>query len=389
MMMTTDTPLIFWSALSIAALLRAEALPALDAPARWLYAASGFFWTLGFLAKYFAIVLALAYLLYFFAFRRDRLAGLGLLVLCALPGPVINIAYNWGHCWTNVMFNLINRNAGEQFELRKPGLYLLTIAYLATPAVLWVALRYWRSILKTLRAQPLLACVVLVPLAFFALIALRKVVGLHWVLSFYPFAFALLAIALPREALKPCAKGLLAFSLLHVVVVAGLYATSLDTWKDTRYYPNIIRSWRTAQMLEQVKAPGVVLMSNAFTPSSIYGYVQGDYMPSFGVGNFHARQDDVRVDFSIYNGKTIRIIRTDKPEMGDYTPYFANTRLLEFQQDGAKFYAVEGIAFNYAAYKEGVLKDINSRYYRIPTWLPTGTCAFCQRLCGKDRCVAD
>ena len=107
------------------------------------------------------------------------------------------------------------------------------------------------------------------------------------------------------------------------------------------------------------------------------------------MGNFHARQDDVRVDFSIYNGKTIRIIRTDKPEMGDYTPYFANTRLLEFQQDGAKFYAVEGIAFNYAAYKEGVLKDINSRYYRIPTWLPTGTCAFCRRLCGKDRCVAD
>ena len=389
MMITTDTPLIFWSALSVAALLRAEARPVLDGSAGWLYAASGLFWTLGFLSKYFAIVLALAYLLYFFAFRRERLAGLGLLVLCALPGPIINIAYNWGHCWTNVMFNLINRNAGETFALRKPGLYVLTIAYLATPPVLWAALRHRQAVWSGLKAHRLLACVVVVPLLFFALISLRKVVGLHWVLSFYPFGFALLALAIPRQALKPCAVGMTAFALLHVLVVAGLYATSLDTWKESRYSPTSSRSWRTAQMLEQVRAPGVVLMSNAFTPSSIYGYVQGEYMPSFGVGNFHARQDDVRVDFSVYDGKTIRVIRTDRPEMGDYTPYFASTRLLEFKQDGASFYAVEGTAFNYAAYKQGVLKDINRRYYRIPAWLPTGECAFCRRLCGLDRCVAD
>ena len=386
-MVTTDTPLVLWSALSIAALLRAEARPALDAKAYGLYAASGLLWSLGFLSKYFAVVLALAYVIYFVGFRRARWPGLALLVLCALPGPLVNLAYNWAHCWTNIMFNVYNRNAGEAFSLRKPGLYVLTIAYLATPAVLWWAAKHWREGLATLRKHRLLACVVLVPLGFFGLLSFLKLVGLHWVLSFYPFAFALLALALPQRALKPVAWGMLAFVLVHALAIAGLYSTNLGTWKNFSRYPNIVRSWRTAQMLQQVQAPGVVLMANAWTPASIYAYTRGQYMPSFGVGDSHARQDDLIVDFAQYQGQTIRIIRTDVPLMSDYTPYFASTALLRFEQDGASFYAVEGKGFDYPAYKAGVLAEINRRYYRIPSWLPTGECAFCERLCGANRCA--
>jgi len=386
-MVTTDTPLVLWSAFSIAALMRAEARPQADGRARLLYAACGLAWSLGFLSKYFAVVLALAYAVYFLAFRRDRLQGLALVMLFALPGPLINLAYNWAHCWTNIMFNVYNRNAGENFSLSKPGLYVLTIAYLATPAVLWWGLRHWRHGTEALRANKLLACVVLIPLGFFGLLSLLKVVGLHWVLSFYPFAFALLALALPEQKLRPLAKGIAVFTGLHLLVIAGLYMTTLETWKATPTYPNIVRSWRTAQMLAQVQAPGVVLMANAWTPAAIYAYERGEYMPSFGVGDAHARQDDLRVDFSIYEGKTIRIIRTSMPDMADYRPYFLSTELLRFQQDGAMFYAVEGKGFDYAAYKAGVLTEINRRYYRIPAWLPTGECAFCQRLCGANRCA--
>ena len=91
---TTDTPLIFWSMLSVAALMRAERRPQLDRAAYGLYAVSGVFLGCAFLSKYFSVVLGLTYLVYFVFYRRERLAGLALLVVCALPGPAINIAYN-------------------------------------------------------------------------------------------------------------------------------------------------------------------------------------------------------------------------------------------------------------------------------------------------------
>ncbi|MDP3170001.1 MAG: glycosyl transferase, partial [Polaromonas sp.] len=159
-----------------------------------------------------------------------------------------------------------------------------------------------------------------------------------------------------------------------------------DDWKDTKLYPRIIRSYKTNEMLAQVTAPGVVLMASAYTPASIYGHALKQYVPVFGPGNFHARQDDMLVDFSLYQGKTVRIVRMDAPPLDDYKPYFDSVQVLSYAQDGVPFYAVEGRGFNYAAYRDGVLATIYRRYYNIPAWLPMTGCPFCERLCGQVRC---
>ncbi|WP_332778416.1 ArnT family glycosyltransferase [Polaromonas sp.] len=385
-LITTDTPLIFWSALSVAMLLRAEHRARLDRAAWGLYALSGLFLGCAFLSKYFAVVLGLTYLVYFALYRRERLAGLALLVACALPGPAINIAYNLSHGWSNIMFNLYNRNEDASFEWRKPLLYAGMMLYLLTPAGAWLGWKYRRGLVDAFRRQRLLGCLVLVPLGFFALLSLKKVIGLHWVLSFYPFGFAWLAFALPLEKLKACAIGLAVFAGLHVLAVAGLSMTSLDNWKSTKLYPQIIRSYKTAEVLKQVNAPGVVLMASAYTPASIYGFERREYMPVFGPGRFHARQDDQLVDFSIYQGKTIRVIQMEPPDLADYRPYFETVQLLSFTQNGTPFYAVEGTGFKYAAYKDGVLATIFQRYYNIPSVLPMTGCPFCERFCGQVRC---
>ena len=385
-LITTDTPLIFWSVLSVAALMRAERRPQLDRAACGLYALSGLFLGCAFLSKYFSVVLGFSYLIYFVLYRRERFAGFALLVLCALPGPAINIAYNMSHGWSNIMFNVYNRNEGAVFEWRKPLTYIGMMAYLITPAALWMAFRYRQALVNAARSQRLLACLVVVPLLFFTLLSAKKVIGLHWVLSFYPFGFAFLAFALPADRLKACAKGLAVFAGLHVLVVAGLYMTSLDTWKTTKLYPQIIRSYKTAEMLQQVSAPGVVLMGEAYTPASIFGFERREYMPVFGVGKFHARQDDMLVDFSLYQGKTVRVIVTGKPRLEEFAPYFESVRVLSFEQDGVPFYAVEGTGFNYQAYREGVLGTIFKRYFNIPSWLPMTGCPFCVRYCGQVRC---
>ncbi len=388
-LITTDTPLIFWSALSVAALMVAEQRAQLDRKAHALYALSGLFLGLAFLSKYFSVVLGLTYLVYFAAFRRERLVAMVWVVLYALPGPAINLLYNVSHGWANIMFNLFNRNEAELFEWRKPLTYVAMMAYLVTPVLVWMAVTYRRALYAAASAsasQRMLACLVLVPLAFFLLLSGKKIIGLHWVLSFYPFGFAFLAFALPFDKLKASALGLAVFAGLHVAVVAGLYATSLETWRSAKIYPQIIRSYKTTEILQQVSRPGVVLMADAYTPASIYGFELRQYMPIFGVGRFHARQDDMLVDYAFYQGKTIRIITQDLPNLDDYRRFFESVKLLTFSQNGVAFYAIEGTAFNYAVYRKDVVGEIHRRFYKIPPVLPMTGCPLCERYCGKVRC---
>ena len=385
-LITTDTPLIFWSALSVAALLRAEARPTMDRRTLGLYLACGLFLGCAFLSKYFSVVLGLAYLVYFLLFRRERWVGLLLLLVFALPGPLINLAWNIDHGWSNIMFNLINRNEAADLAWYKPLAYLGMMLYLASPAALWLGWKHRDGLRASLRSHRLLACVVLAPLAFFLLLSVKKVIGLHWVLSFYPFMFALLALALPQDKLKPCAVGLALFVALHVLAVAGIGLSSPEQWRSSRIYPQIVRGFQTQAILDQARAPDTVLMANAYTAASIYGYQLRQYVPVFGRGNFHARQDDLLVDFSAYQGKTIRVLHMDRPQLENYQAYFETVQLQSFRQSGVEFFVVEGHGFNYAAYRQGVLQDIYQRYYKIPAWLPMTGCPFCERLCGAVRC---
>ena len=180
------------------------------------------------------------------------------------------------------------------------------------------------------------------------------------------------------------------FAGLHVAVVGGLYLTTLDTWRTTmplsKIYPQVIRSYKTADILKQIDKPGVVLMADAYTAASIYGFERRQYMPVFGVGRFHARQDDMRVDFSVYQGKTIRVITASPPDLNAFKPYFNHVSQLTVMQDGVPFYVVEGAGFDYAAYRQGVLGEIFKRWYNIPKWLPMTGCPFCERYCGQVRC---
>lgn len=387
-LITTDTPLIFWSVLSVAMLLRAEQRAQFDGRAMGLYALSGVFIGCAFLSKYFAVVLGLAYLVYFALYRRERWPGLLLLVLCALPGAAINFWWNMGHGWPNIMFNAINRNQDAAFAWSKPLGYLGTLAYLLTPALLWLGFTHRSALAQAARRQRLVATLLVVPLLFFALLSFKKVVGLHWVLAFYPFVFVLFAFALPHVALRRAARGLAWFTGLHVLAVVAIGFTHVDQWQGKPRYFSIVRSFKTTELLEQVRTPDTVLMADGYAPAATYGYTMGQYVPVFGPGKFHARQDDLLVDYAVYQGKTIRVLVSDSdpPPLDDYRPYFDSVQRLSFVQNGVTFHAVEGRNFNYEAYRQGVLGEIFQRYYAIPTWLPMTGCPFCVRYCGQVQC---
>jgi 4-amino-4-deoxy-L-arabinose transferase-like glycosyltransferase len=386
-LITTDTPLIFWSVLTICALVRAEQRTQLDRTTYGLHTLSGLFLGLAFLSKYFAVVIGLAYFVYFVAFRRERLLGFVLLVLAALPGPIINLWWNMGHGWANIMFNVYNRNQGEVFEWHKPALYLLTWAYLLTPGFLWFAWKGRNVMTAFARNHPLLITLVVIPFAFFALIAGKKVVGLHWVLNFYPLFFVWLAFALPTEQVKRCSTWLAVFLSAHLIAVAAMYCTQLSDWKNAKIYPEIVRSYRTEELLAKVQASDTVLMATSYTPASIYGQTLKTYVPVFGEGSFHARQDDLLVNFAGFDGKTVRIIGFSQPNLEDYRAYFDSVSLITVSQNDVQFYAVEGKNFKSTVYRDTVLKNIFAKRHQIPSWLPMTGCPFCQHYCGEVRCT--
>jgi hypothetical protein len=110
-------------------------------------------------------------------------------------------------------------------------------------------------------------------------------------------------------------------------------------------------------------------MATSYAPASIYGYTLKKYVPVFGVGTFHSRQDDLVVDFSKFSGTDIRIITFEKPDLNDYKAYFLEVKTYEIEESGIKVYAVDGKFFNYQIYKDLILDNINLTFHQVPFWL--------------------
>ncbi len=385
-LIATDSPLILWAAWSAAAMVRAEQRADKGQSAWGLYALSGVFMGLAFLSKYFAVLLGLAYVAYFAAFARARWRGFAVMVLFALPAVAVNLVWNANHCWTNIMFNLFNRNEGAETSIETVAIYLGMMVYLISPVLLWLGWRHRQALGRTMRSHALLSCVAIVPLLCFALMSSKKVIGLHWVMGFYPFSFVLVALALPAPAVRTAAKGLGVILVIHLVASVGIGLTSLPQWHHLKYYHRLVEAARSQEMVQQVQVPGVVLASNGYSSASIFGYAAKQHIPVLGMGSVHARQDDLIVDYAQFEGKTIRVMAMRQLSPDDYRPYFDTVRSLTFTQDGAPFYVVEGVNFHYEQYRQHVMGEVNRRYYHFPSWLPVWHCSFCQRYCGADRC---
>lgn len=142
-LITTDTPVILFSMLSVLAY--TAALRSTSTRGILLgHVLAGGMLSLAFLGKYFAALLGIAYLAHLLFVRRDchRFTAFAWLFVAALPGPIYNLWWNSHHGWVNILFNFVNRNGHPSFSLSNPSLYLLSLLYLATP---WLMFEFWRQ----------------------------------------------------------------------------------------------------------------------------------------------------------------------------------------------------------------------------------------------------
>jgi hypothetical protein len=219
---TTDIPLMLFSFAAIAAWLQA-----LRTGRHGWGLLAGLMLGGALLSKYFAGMLALGMLGHALTHRDARTwKALGWLVLGALPSAGLQIAWNAQWCWPNLMFNLVNRHAGAAWSWTQPLLYVVSVGYVFTPVVAGVlgrlafdairgparrradgsappgtvpAARSTPEIQAMPEAVSALAWAVAFPLAVFALLTMRKVIGLHWLAEFVAPAI-MLFVLLPDRA---------------------------------------------------------------------------------------------------------------------------------------------------------------------------------------------
>ena len=389
---TTDTPVIVFSTLSLVAYI--AALRATEHRFRSLlwHGLAGLLLGAAFLGKYFAALLGVAYLVHVALIRGDRRrwGELAILALGALPAVAYNLWWNSGHCWDNILFNFINRNEGAGFSLDNPALYLVSLAYLATPWLLYALWRQWRAVAAAVRSDvPGCGAVfwlAAVPLLVFALLSLVRPVGLHWIVSFIPLLAVVAAQALPLALLGRLLRGSAVFAALHVLTAIVIVVLPLQTWKATRLYDGIVLTVHTDELLAQLQPylGDALLASESYSSAATLAFSARRPVAVFGEGSLHGRQDDTLTDWRALDGCRVAIVRKGSIDPDNYAPYFSALELRQIEVRGARFTLLVGQDFKYSVYHDNVLTRVRQRFYRIPDWLPQRGCAFCERYFPDD-----
>jgi hypothetical protein len=170
-------------------------------------------------------------------------------------------------------------------------------------------------------------------------------------------------------------------AVVHVVALVALALPPLETWKDLRFYQRLVLLADPQSVLEPL-GPLLAryrLVTEGYSVAAQLAFHTRRRVPVFGAGSSHARHDDILTDWRRYEGRDLLILRREPPDLEVYRPYFREVEAREVPARGTRHYAVLGRSFDYGAYREGVLKVVRERWYRIPAWLPLGGCYFFER----------
>jgi hypothetical protein len=378
-LMTTDAPVILFSFLSGICVL--QALRKND-HLGW-FALGGLCLGLAFFSKYFAVLLALSYTIYFIfvAPNRRRLLGLLILLLGVLPFGLENLYWNYTHAWANILFNVYNRNTEDYFSISTVVTYILILFYIFTPPLFYYLIKHIKYVFE----KNAVNYFIVIPLLFFLLLSTHKAIGLHWPLAFITFGYVWAGIYLNTQEFYKTAKFLFWFTSAHLLLVLVLALMPISMMAklplSEKWYVKVVYFFKHKEIRDMLNSynNNYVFTSLNYVQADMMFYDSGYYAPTFGKGDVHGRQDDLMTDFKIYDHKNFLIFYTRRPRPEEYQPYFVTTEIKAFTLYGAPFSYVLGQDFNYPAYRDTVLRYINDTYWQIPAWLPHKPSFFCEK----------
>lgn len=276
------------------------------------------------------------------------------------------------------MFNLINRHEGTRWSVGTVAGYVAMMIYLITP---WVFLRLVRARSAWLERGAVTVLFV-VPFALFLLLSARKTIGLHWVLAFMPFVFLFIGLVAEPQALRKYWRWTIWLSVPHFLALAAIILLPASAFKATKLHDDVVFHKHATTIVAALRSglpEGGQIAARAYTPAALLSYHAGEYLPVLGEGRYHARQDDIIVDFRQYAGKPIRVFDRREIKAEELAPWFDSVSVGFFEVDGVRFWYADGSNFNYEAFRAQVLQQIADKYYQIPSWLPLHGCGFLER----------
>ena len=377
-LITTDTPLILFSFISGFYFYQAQAN---DSAKKYLLA--GLFLGLAFYSKFFAGLLGLAYFFYVIFFIRNQRGirpylGVLIVLLGASPFIILNLVWNYNNCWNNYLFNLLNRTSDAQFSLSTLGIYLGLLIYLIMPPIIWFSFKVSKTTFAKFLRQPLgvFLGLFIIPLILFLALSLFKKIGLHWLLSFYPFMFIAVGYLFNYAQLLKSIKFILGFSVLHLAALAFILISAPELFeKNENTYKDILYGIKNDVILEKLSdyRDDYIFATDSYIESALLSYTSRKHVIVLGRGSYHAREDDKRTDFRTLNGKNILLVSYSK-NLDYLKNYFETLEIRPLKIEKATFYYALGQGFKYEEYRKEIIQETLERYYNIPSWLPTGQC---------------
>lgn len=379
---TNDTPLIFFTFLS--GLFFFYGFEAASKNTLW-FLGSGIFLGLAYSSKYFAVLSALAYFGYFLMYQRNRkgVSGMVSVFLPAVPFVLLNLYWNYTHCWNNIVFNFFNRHQNPvQFSPINFVFFLLQQIYLITPIVLWFFLKERRVIRKINTTENLFRISLIlygIPILILTLFSFFISIGLHWTLSFIPFAFMLFFILFSLSTLKRMVKPMVLFSAGHLLlIVLVLILFHMGKFNQMELYRKTIISIEAREISDLLKPvpKGFFLAAESYDDASMLQYYSGRFVGQFGKGSQHGRQFDQLTDFFKLKDKNILIVKGGSPDEEFFRQFFDKIEVQANRINDLSVCFIYGYKFKYEAYKEKILRPVLLSYYSGPSSLSCGDCYF-------------
>jgi hypothetical protein len=375
--LTADTPLLLFALLAGAFAIRAVQR---DRLVDWFRA--GVFLGLAILTKYLALLLALAFVVFFLlGGAKRRGASMITVVAGALPGVAVNLLWNFNHGWTNVLFNVYTRNLDLRLSLLSPLLLLLfTGVVVAGPVVLYFLIRpspegrrSWRDAWVEMRrcGTHFALFAVGVPALAFLVVSLGRRVGLHWMFSFLPFLFLVLAAKFDVSTLRRQLRPTIAYASAIGGLALILLVLPTETYQWHRSYNSLVLGKHPAEVLTMIApfAAEFTLVSPSYAQAAQLSYHSGRHVPVVGHGSPHGRQDDFITDFREFDGRDLMVFSSRAKDGAAMRDYFESAESRVIDVRGGRISLVLGRGFKFQAYRDAVLRPIAAEYYRMPGWL--------------------
>ena len=337
--------------------------------------AAGVFLGLAFLSKYFAAFMLIGVLLFVVVYRQQVPWRVVIVTASVVLLAVAeNLYFNYHNCWNNILFNFFSRTRESELQFGTLLEFLAMLVLMLTPWALWMWGRYRESTLKQGFAlsrdgalSPLWLYATLPLFAILLLASLSNPVGLHWGLLGLSVLSGLLVL-MQKNALRHLLKWHLLFAVTALVVVN----VSLV------FLPHFLSSnqvQKAAPYLQPQSLCAQLPMGEWFTldyssQSMLSYHCQNNDIHVFASQSKYGREDDKRINFAEYDGKTLHILLLKPSRLERIQPYFAQVSIQPLAPVmGVSYQWVRAEGFDYAAYQQDVLNPVRQKFYTPPDWL--------------------